>query len=156
MLILKIVLSNFLAFSSHSSEVTLAQALQSAYTKHPSVLQARNQAAAAGFEVDAARWSRYPSLSTELRSGTGYTQSVAKLEQPVWTTGKIPARIALSEANQRAAHAGIQEAELTALTQVASAFNAVLRLQDRLQSANSNVTEHERLLHSLNAESKLK
>lgn len=140
------ILFPLLAFPAVSAEVTLAQLLESAYTQHPSVVQARNQAQAAGFEVDATRWSRYPSLSTELRSDTGTTQSVAKLEQPVWTAGKIPARIALSESNQRVAQAGIQEAELTALTQAASAFYEVLRLQDRLKSADDNVAEHERLL----------
>ena len=59
---------------------------------------------------------------------------------------RSPARIALSEANQRAAVAGIQEAQLNALSQAASAFYEVLRLQDRLQSADSNVAEHQRLL----------
>ncbi len=140
------ILLPLMALPAWSANVTLAQLLESAYTQHPSVLQARNQAQAAGFEVEATRWSRYPSLSTELRSDTGTTQSVAKLEQPVWTAGKIPARIALSEANQRAAVAGIQEAQLNALSQAASAFYEVLRLQDRLQSADSNVAEHQRLL----------
>lgn len=140
------ILLPLLTFPALSADVTLAQVLESAYVQHPSVLQARNQAQAAGFEVEATRWSRYPSLSTELRSDTGYTQSVAKLEQPVWTAGKIPARIALSESNQRAAQAGIQEAELTALSQAANAFYEVLRLQDRLKSSDDNVAEHQRLL----------
>lgn len=145
-LVVTAILLSLVAFPAFSGGVTLAQLLESAYTRHPSVLQARNQAQAAGFEVEATRWSRFPSLSTEVRSDTGYSQSVAKLEQPVWTAGKIPARIALSESNQRAAQAGIQEAELTALSQAASAFYEVLRLQDRLQSSNDNVAEHERLL----------
>lgn len=139
-------LLGLLSFPAWSAEVTLSQLLESAYVHHPSVLQARNQARAAGFEVEATRWSRYPSLSSELRSATGTTQSVAKLEQPVWTAGKIPARIALSESNERVAQAAIDEAQLTALSQAASAFYEVLRLQDRLQSADSNVAEHERLL----------
>ena len=131
---------------SFAAEVTLGQLLEAAYIKHPTVMQARSQAQAAGFEVEAARWGRYPSLSTELRSDTGTTQSVAKVEQPVWTAGKITARIALSESNQRVAEAGILEAEITALNQVAGAFYEVLRLRDRLKTADDNVTEHERLL----------
>ncbi len=142
----KLVLLNFLVCPSLANEVSLAQVLESAQAQHPSVVQARNQAQAAGYDVDAAKWGRYPSLSTELRSDTGSNQSVTKLEQPVWSAGKIPARIALSEATQRAAEAGIKEAELTAISQAAFAFFEVLRLQDRLQSSNSNVAEHERLL----------
>jgi adhesin transport system outer membrane protein len=44
------------------------------------------------------------------------------------------------------AEAGILEAEITALNQVAGAFYEVLRLRDRLKTADDNVTEHERLL----------
>ena len=129
-----------------ATEVTLAQLLEAALLKHPSVMQARSQAQAAGFELDATRWSRYPTVSSELRTDQGATQSVAKVEQPVWTAGKITSRIALSESNQRVAEAGVQEAETTALSQVAMAFYEVLRLQDRLQSAEANNAEHERLL----------
>lgn len=141
-----IIFSVFAVQSSFSAEVTLSQLLESAYIKHPSVLQARSQAQAAGFEVEAAKWGRYPSLSTELRSDTGTTQSIAKLEQPVWTAGKITARISLSESNQRVAEAGILEAETTALAQVSGAFYEVLRLRDRLKTADENVAEHQRLL----------
>lgn len=134
------------ALPALSSEVTLSQLLEAAYTRHPSVLQARNQAQAAQFEVDAARWLKYPTLSTELRSDSGSTPSLAKVEQPVWTAGKVPAQIALSESNQRVADAAIQEAQVVALSRVSLAFYEVLRLRDRLQNANSNVVEHERLL----------
>jgi adhesin transport system outer membrane protein len=120
--------------------------LEAALVKHPSVLQARSQAQAAGFELEATRWSRFPTLSSELRTDQGTNLSVAKLEQPVWTAGKISSRIGLSEANLRVAEAGVLEAETTAMNQVATAFYEVLRLQDRFNSAQANTLEHERLL----------
>jgi len=129
-----------------ASEVTLAQLLEAALVKHPSVLQARSQAQASGFELEATRWSRYPTLSSELRTDQGTNLSVVKLEQPVWTAGKISSRIGLSEANLRVAEAGVLEAETTAMNQVATAFYEVLRLQDRFNSAQANTLEHERLL----------
>jgi adhesin transport system outer membrane protein len=129
-----------------ASEVTLAQLLEVALVKHPSVLQARSQAQASGFELEATRWSRYPTLSSELRTDQGTNLSVAKLEQPVWTAGKISSRIGLSEANLRVADAGVLEAETTAMNQVATAFYEVLRLQDRFNSAQAKTLEHERLL----------
>jgi adhesin transport system outer membrane protein len=129
-----------------ASEVTLAQLLEVALVKHPSVLQARSQAQASGFELEATRWSRSPTLSSELRTDQGTNLSVAKLEQPVWTAGKISSRIGLSEANLRVAEAGVLEAETTAMNQVATAFYEVLRLQDRFNSAQANTLEHERLL----------
>lgn len=132
--------------TSFAAEFTLRQLLAEAALKHPSVLQARNQAQSAGFDVEGAQWGRFPSLSSEVRTDTGYAQSSAKLEQPLWTGGKVTSRIALSESNLKAAQAGILEAESTALTQVSTAFFEALRLEQRLISADLNVKEHERLV----------
>jgi outer membrane protein, adhesin transport system len=135
-----------LSWPVHAADVSLKQLLEIAVVKHPSVLQARSQAQAAGFDLEAAQWGRYPTVSSELRSDTNLTPSLAKVEQPLWTGGKLTSRIELSEANMRAAQAGIHEAQFTALTQVASAYFEVLRLEQRLQHASLNVTEHERLV----------
>jgi adhesin transport system outer membrane protein len=133
-------------FSALSADFTLKQLLEIGAERHPSVLQARNQAQAAGFDVESAQWGRFPTVSSQLRSDTNLSQSLAKVEQPLWTGGKLSSRIELSEANLRAAEAGVREAELNALTQVATAFFEALRLERRLQSANLNVAEHERLV----------
>ncbi|MGV1045691.1 TolC family protein [Limnohabitans sp.] len=135
-----------LSLPAASADVTLKQLFEVAVDKHPSVLQARSQAQAAGFDVEAARWGRFPTVSSELRSDTNLTQSLAKVEQPVWTGGKLTSRIELSESNLRAAEAGIHEAQFNALSQVATAFFEVLRLEQRIKSATLNVAEHERLV----------
>jgi adhesin transport system outer membrane protein len=136
-----------LGMPAMAADVGLKQLFEAALVKHPSVLQARSQAQAAGFDVEAAQWGRYPTLSSEVRSDTGYAQSLAKVEQPVWTGGKLTSRIELAESNQRTAQAGIQEAQYNALSQVASSFFEALRLEQRHQNAALNVVEHERLLN---------
>jgi len=128
-----------------SADLTLKALFEVAVERHPSVLQARSQAHAAGFDVDAAQWGRYPTGSLELRSQTNLSQNLARIEQPLWTGGKLSARIELSESNWRAAKAGIREAEFNAMSQVATAFYEALRLAQRLQYATENVVEHERL-----------
>ncbi len=140
-----IVLGGF-SGPAFAADFTLKQLLEIGADRHPSVLQARNQAQAAGFDVESAQWGRFPTVSTQLRSDTNLSQSLAKVEQPLWTGGKLSSRIGLSEANLRAAEAGIREAEFNALTQVATAFFEALRLERRLQSATLNVSEHERLV----------
>jgi len=135
-----------LCAAASAADTTLKQLLSEALQNHPTVLQARSQAQAAGFDVEAAQWGRFPTVSSQLRSDTNLTQSLAKVEQPLWTGGKLTSRIALTEANLRAAEAGIHEAQFNALTQVATAFFEALRLDQRLQSASLNVVEHERLV----------
>lgn len=132
-----------------AQEARLSGLLELAMTRHPTILQARSQAQAAGYELDAAKWGRFPALSSELRSDSTYSQSIAKLEQPLWAGGRIEGRIALGESNLRAASDALREAEHTALAQVASAFFESVRLQLRLQKAEENIQEHSRLLEMI-------
>jgi adhesin transport system outer membrane protein len=130
-----------------AGDVRLSSLLPQALSVHPTVLQARNQAKAAGFDIDAARWARYPTLSTNVRSDSGYSQSLASVQMPLWDGGRISTHIKLSEVNLQIAEATIREAELNAMTQIASAFLESLRLDARLRSAKKNVAEHEKLLN---------
>lgn len=136
----------FLCLPATAADYTLKHLFELTLDRHPSVLQARSQAQAAGFDLEAAQWGRFPTVSSEMRSDTQLTQSLAKVEQPVWTGGKLSSRIELSAANMRAAEAGIHEAQFNAMTQVATAFFEALRLSQRQHSATHNVLEHERLL----------
>lgn len=131
--------------SMATPEVRLTGLLELAMVQHPTILQSRSQAQAAGYDLAAAKWGRFPTLSSELRSDSTYTQSIAKLEQPLWAGGRINGRVDQGEANLRAAEAAVREAELNALTQVSTSFFEVLRLSSRLQTAEENVQEHQRL-----------
>ena len=131
--------------SMAAPEVRLTGLLELAMVQHPTILQSRSQAQAAGYDLAAAKWGRFPTLSSELRSDSTYTQSIAKLEQPLWAGGRIDGRVDQGEANLRAAEAAVREAELNALTQVSTSFFEVLRLSSRLQTAEENVQEHQRL-----------
>jgi len=114
-------------------------------TQHPTILLSRSQAQAAGFDLDAAKWGRFPSVAADMRSDSMYAQSIARVEQPLWAGGRIDGRIELGAANLRVAEEGVRDAELNALTQVGGAFFEWLRLDSRYKSSEQNVQEHERL-----------
>ena len=135
----------YVGLSMAAPQVRLTGLLELAMVQHPTILQSRSQAQAAGYDLAAAKWGRFPTLSSELRSDSTYSQSIAKLEQPLWAGGRINGRVEQNEANLRAAEAAIREAELNALTQVSTSFFEVLRLSSRLQTAQDNVQEHQRL-----------
>ncbi len=124
----------------------LSALLGQAVLQHPSVLQARGQARAAGFELDSANWLRFPTVSAESRLEKGLNQNVVKGEQPLWSGGKISGQIQLAQANQRMTMAHLQDAEFNVLMQLSSAFLESLRLEARLMTAAQNIAEHERLL----------
>lgn len=131
--------------AAHAEEVRLTALLELAMRQHPTILQARSQAEVAGFNLEAAEWGRFPTPSVELRSDSTYTQSIARVEQPVWSWGRIEGRIEYEQANLSSARAALRDAEQNALTQASTAFFEILRQAMRLKTAHDNIREHRQL-----------
>lgn len=72
-----------LVASVQAAPLGLPAALREAVTKHPDVRARLNERQAASAQLEGAQWGRYPSLSAELQTQTGGTQTVAKIEQPL-------------------------------------------------------------------------
>lgn len=124
----------------------LGSLMGEAIAKHPDIRSSRGNAVAADFELQGAQWGRYPSLSTELQTQRGGPQAVLRLEQPLWTGGRITGQIELASAGLAEAEAAVTEAEQLVLTQTASAYFEILRLESRLAVAKDSVREHGRLV----------
>lgn len=58
---------------------------------HPSVSMSQEALKGAQEGVDGAMWQYFPTPSVDYSQGTKSTQTVAKLEQPLWTGGKLDA-----------------------------------------------------------------
>lgn len=125
---------------------TLESLLRQAVQSHPSVLAQRGQQRAAQAEHESAQWGRYPTLAAEVSQGGQSGQgSLARLSQPLWTGGRITGQIDSAQAGVAVASAAIAEAELNVLQETAQAYAELLRSQARLQAAQGNVAEHQRL-----------
>lgn len=68
-----------------SLELTLREAVQN----HPAVKAGRSAVDAATYDLDGAKWGRFPSLSTEVQSRQEGRQTVARIEQPL-APGALP------------------------------------------------------------------
>lgn len=128
-----------------AAEASLSTLIEVAVLQHPTVLQAQERFSAAGFDVESAKWGRFPTIVSETKVPNQNTQSLTKIEQPLWTGGRITAQIDLSEANQLVAREQVREAQFTVMQQLASAYLELLRMQARLEVADANVAEHGRL-----------
>jgi len=124
----------------------LATLLKTTAEQNPNILQARSRAQAAGFDVDAAKFARFPSFTTDARSQGNGSINSSRIEQPVWTGGRITGQISVAEANEQAARAQILETEFNVLSEVSIAYFDLLRAQAKLQSAEENIQEHQRLV----------
>lgn len=123
----------------------MATLLDVAVVQHPLVLQAQERFNAAGFDVESAKWGRFPTVVSETKVPNQNTQSLTRIEQPLWTGGRITAQIDISEANRLVASDQIREAQFNIMQQLSAAYFELLRMQARLVVADANVVEHSRL-----------
>jgi adhesin transport system outer membrane protein len=148
---LVVVLSTGMAHAA--TPETLSDLLRQAVDSHPDVRNKKSELQAARFGLEGAQWGRYPSFTTEIQSRTSSAmsvnsppQSVAKLEQSLWTGGHITGQIDLSKAGVAVAEAALIEAEQSVLQQTAQAYFDTLRFEARLTIAQANEAELQRLL----------
>lgn len=126
---------------------TFDQVLQSALSSHPAMLGKRSEESAAQAEQKGAEWQRYPAPSVEAaKQNDGGTASLVRIEQPLWTGGRISASIAVAGSRLDAAGAAVEEAKLDLSLRVIAAYAEALRQKARQQYATSGLKEHEKLL----------
>lgn len=131
---------------AQASDLTLRQALTAAATVHPTVQVRAAEVQAAGKDIEAAKWGRFPTASVQATSSSGQPQAALVLQQPLWVGGKIDAQIRLTEAALLQAEAALHEARQNALLQTGAGFFEVLRLRARVDLARVNEVEHKKLL----------
>ena len=124
---------------------TLNEALQ----HHPQLIIKRSELAAAGYELDAAEWGRWPTLGVDSKALEDGYEVTARVEQPLWSGGRISGQIATSEASQNLAQVALEETRSDILLEASSSFFEALRLRDRLRFALLNEQEHVRLLEMI-------
>lgn len=126
-----------------------AQLVQQAIATHPAILARRSSAVAAQADLRTATWQRYPAPSVEYSTeGLGDTPSatVVRMQQPLWTGGRITAGIDAAASRRDAAESSIKEAKDEVTYKVIAAYVEAARQQARQEAAQLNVTEHEKLL----------
>jgi adhesin transport system outer membrane protein len=142
-----LILSCLLAANTWAAPLTFEQAMQAALATHPLVQGKRSAQAAAKAEQEGAEWQRFPTPSIEAsaQGGNDYA-SLLRLDQPLWTGGRITAGIEAAGNRYDAAGSAIEEIRQELALKVIAASTEVLRQQARQRFAQASVSEHERLL----------
>ncbi len=123
----------------------IGQLLGAALSSHPLVMGKRAAQGAAQADRDGADWQRYPAFSMEASTQSSGA-SLIRLEQPIWTGGRITAGIDAAGSRLDAAGAALEEARQELSFKVIAASTEALRQQARQQHAMAGVKEHEKLL----------
>ncbi len=144
-----------MAATPAGADWTIPALLRVAEITHPAVAGRRADQAAAQANREAAGWQRFPTPSVELGSHAiggssdsslnGSTRAI-RLDQPLWTGGRIDAGIDAADHRLQASGAAIDEVRLELRIKVANAANEALRQQDRVRVAQGHVAQLDRLL----------
>lgn len=139
---------------AHAQDVP--ELIGAAFAHHPLLRsqQGRRDAAQAGTE--AARWQFWPTPSIEAERTTAFggnsvarsndTVTTLRLQQPLWTGGRLTGNLSRAEARTRAADAEFQEAKQQLALRVSQAWSEVLVAQYKLQAYQNGRAIHQRLL----------
>jgi adhesin transport system outer membrane protein len=134
---------------AQAATLSLDEAMQLAARQHPSVTVRQNQRSAAAEAVEGARRGLWPSLSAQTgKDALGQDQITLRVEQPVWTGGRLTAEIRSADARLDIADALLHESRQDIMLRAASAYAELGRAQARQAAAASNLAEHVRL-HAL-------
>ncbi|MBC7857393.1 MAG: TolC family protein [Burkholderiaceae bacterium] len=129
---------------------TFDQVLQSVLASHPALQGKRSAQAAARSDFEGAQWQRYPTLSVESAAPTsGGSSGLVRIEQPLWTGGRITAGIDATSSRIDAAGAALDEERLNLSLRVIAAFTESMRQKARQQYAAKAVAEHVKLLEMI-------
>ena len=126
--------------------------VERAVETHPSIAAASASARAAGSDVRAARWQRFPSFSVEgllLDQPRNAMQAQAVVDQPLWTGGRISGAINRANAREDAALSAYDEAVLTIALATAQAFFEVHRWRERAAILSQSMDQHNSMVATM-------
>ena len=126
--------------------LSLNQTLVLAIKSHPLISSAKSQYGAAKSELSASRWARFPTVAAgSQETAENVKQDTSTVSLPLWTGGKINADIDLAKSRRDAALSGVAEAYQAVMLESIGTFFEYFKAEKKLEIANQNVDEHQRL-----------
>ncbi len=130
------LLTPLLSFAD-TSIISIQDAFKAALN-HPKVQAKRNEAKAASEKLHFSEWQRFPSLSIQTSAAqasamqTGATTvTTLRVEQPLWSFGRISSAIESSKARLEASEEAISEAEQEILFKTTNSFFSIIKNQKK-------------------------
>jgi len=155
------VLVFFMLFNplgSTADTMTLPDALALSLRSHPAVAAKKNEYMASESALEGSLYQRFPSISAQSTAipinGTPTRTNSLRLEQPLWTGGRVTSQIEAATARLGSAKSSLNEVERDMVIKTAVAFIEVIRTSLRLEVAEENITEFKRLLELIERRSK--
>jgi adhesin transport system outer membrane protein len=135
-----------LALAQVAQPMTLDQAIRAAAMTNPSVRVAEASRESLAYRQESAEWQRWPQLGAEYgQTDTGIQPGTVRLDQPIFTFGRISSEIDAARARTEGGEQLVQETRLDIGLQAGNAFLELSRMEERAVAAAENVAAHEKL-----------
>jgi len=139
-----------LAAAEEVVEQGLISALRATLTHHPAVKGKHAELDAQGYMVDSAKAGRYPTFSLQANNlDDEVNQSSVRLQQPVWTFGKISSAIDEAEAGYTAEQWGLLQVKRQLIVDTAATYAKVEGIHRRERVAWDNLAQHKQLFQRI-------
>lgn len=131
-------------------------AMRLAAKQHPTVTSKREELRALGLDLEASEAQRYPTLQLQASSTADvagqspgsndqYYNVVAVARQPLWVGGRIDGSIDQAGVKLKIGVLNLAGIQRQLMENTAATYSAVQGARQRLNAANLNIVEHERL-----------
>ncbi|MGL1932051.1 MAG: TolC family protein [Desulfotalea sp.] len=122
-------------------------AVEATLTRNNQILSELSVIRASGYDLDAAEFDRFPTISIQAElddehDNVGYAQ----LLQPIWVGGRIVNNISKSEIGLERAKQRLLKVQRDLMGETVVNYAEIKGIEARIEAANLNVIEHERLL----------
>lgn len=161
LIILKVSLLLAVApFASYAAAgvLTLPDALALSVGSHPAIAAKKNEFLASESALEGSFYQMFPSLSAQSTAspvnGAPSRINSVRLEQPLWTGGKITSQIDAAKSRLGSARSSLNETEQEILGRTAASYIEVIRVSLRIEAAQENIYEFQRLLELIQRRAK--
>ena len=139
-----------LSSQAATNALTLPDAMALSVGSHPAIASKKNEFLASESALEGSFYQMYPSISAQSTAspvgGSPARINSVRLEQPIWTGGKISSQIDAAKSRLGSARYGLNETEQEILGRTVAAYIEVIRMSLRIEAADENVYEFQRLL----------
>jgi len=127
---------------NNSCEIEFENLVLDGLESHPSIEVARKSIEGAQFEVDSASWGYYPSPSVDYSlKSSDKNQITARLEQPIWTGGKLDSIYDKAKATQKEASYELEQNRYKLISNYAETLKEYLKANKKITVLNHNKKE---------------
>lgn len=134
------------AHPAPGSSPSLPVLIQRVLAVHPLIERGGAEREATQQLLNSARWARFPSLQVGAATTEAIGSSTSwRLQQPIYTFGRIQAALDIAQANLEASHTSLDATRRALIERSALAFSRLHAALEQVSLARDNLSRHEAL-----------